>query len=160
MKAKDFKGQNVSQRLTWKNDQNLNSPVPGLSDLRWPFTIFLESLAPKKTSGKQKCQIQALSPKEQFPTKNWHFGSLCMNFVLKSIKSTFCIFLLGQNVSLTLLMTVKKGHYSKWMCRKRSAVFQTGGLSPKLKKKQNLALNQFLHIGKIWVKHTFCMHMF
>ena len=67
--------------MTWKNDQNLNSPVPGLwfglSDLRQPFIIFLSSLASEKARSMQKCPIWVLWHQEQFPNKIWHFSSLC-----------------------------------------------------------------------------------
>ena len=50
--------------MTWKNGQNLTSPIPGLwfglADLFRLFYNFLDSLAPEKTSGMQKCHIWAL----------------------------------------------------------------------------------------------------
>ena len=65
--------------ITWKNCQNLTSPIHGLwfglSHLRRPFMIFWESLAPKKTSGVQKCHFWALWPHEQFLNQICYFGS-------------------------------------------------------------------------------------
>ena len=49
----------------------------GLHDLHWPFTIFLRSLMPKKSSGMQQSYIRALFHQKQFSLEISHFRSVC-----------------------------------------------------------------------------------
>ena len=59
--------------MRWKKYQNLTSSVPGLwfglSDLCWPFMIFLE----KKASDMQKCHIYSASQSANHEQTGWHW---------------------------------------------------------------------------------------
>ena len=49
----------------------------GLHDLRWPFSIFLRSLRPKKSSDMHQSYIKAKFYQKQFPLVISHFSPVC-----------------------------------------------------------------------------------